>query len=69
MTLTNATNPVPAQLDALPETLTPAELGRALPTTTRTIRRLVHRGVLPEPQRFGRLARWPRDVIRSVLCG
>jgi hypothetical protein len=62
-------NPGPAQLDELPETLTTDDLARIFQTTTRTIRRLVGRRVLPPPQRFGRLARWPREAIRGILVG
>ena len=60
---------LPARLDELPEMLRAADLARLLQTTTRTIRRLVVRGELPAPQKFGRLARWPRDNIRGVLAG
>lgn len=62
-------NTLPTQLAHLPEALTAADLARVLQTTTRTIRRLVLRGELPPPQRFGRLVRWTRQTIGEILAG
>ena len=53
--MAEASNPVPTQLQDLPEMLTANDLASLLQTTTRTIRRLVIRGVLPTPRRFGAL--------------
>jgi predicted DNA-binding transcriptional regulator AlpA len=67
--MAEASNPAPTQLQDLPDMLTANDLASILQTTTRTIRRLVIRGVLPTPQRFGRLMRWSRQGIGEILTG
>ena len=67
--MSTAANQLPVQAENLPNMAAPIDLARALGTTTRTLRRLVVRGELPAPQRFGRLVRWPRAVITAVLAG
>ncbi len=59
---------VPAQLEALPDFVTTDDVAQVMQTTTRTVRRLVARGVLPQPMRFGRLVRWPRQSIAALLA-
>jgi len=62
------TNAVPPRVKDLPDMATAADLARVLQTTTRTIRRLVIRGVLPKPQRFGGLVRWQRQTVMAILA-
>ena len=59
---------VPARLEALPDFVTTDDVAQVMQTTTRTVRRLVARGVLPQPMRFGRLVRWPRQSIAALLA-
>ena len=59
---------VPTRLEALPDLVTTDDVARVMQTTTRTVRRLVARGELPQPIRFGRLVRWPRQTIAAILA-
>ena len=65
--MNDPSKPVATQLQALPEMLTANDLARLIQTTTRSVRRFVLRGVLPPPQRFGRLMRWSRQDIAKIL--
>ena len=50
------------------ELWTVKDLAAALKLGTRTIWRMVSTGTLPEPIRFGRLARWRRTTIEAWLA-
>ena len=50
-----------------PMMLTRADLARELQLSLRTIRRMLERGELPRPQKFGRQLRWYRPMIIEWL--
>lgn len=58
---------VPAQ-GSLPTLLTIHEVADLLRCSTRTLYRLIDRGEVPRPLRFGALLRWPQTQIETWLA-
>ncbi|HOI54289.1 MAG TPA: helix-turn-helix domain-containing protein [Phycisphaerae bacterium] len=52
----------------LPTLMTIHEVADLLRCSTRTIHRLIDRGEIPRPLRFGTLLRWPRTQIEGWLA-
>lgn len=53
----------------MPETLTPIEVAKVCKVTRRTVYAWVERGILPQPQRLGRLLRFQKDAVEKLLGG
>ena len=52
----------------LPESVAPKEFAEALGCPMATLRYRIKAGIVPSPVRYGRMLRWPRDVVEAYLA-
>lgn len=66
MSIATAQAPATIERDSI-ELFSPAQLAERLGVNTRTVRRLVLAGRVPEPLKIGRAVRWPRKAIERWI--